>query len=346
MHHYQAYPYEYDRLYKSGVKRRKTVAMALWVTLIVLSLLFGCVEGKLESAIVYDPEVHLIYDWPEDGQPTAGEGLTLHLFPMTDGRAQGEPVSRSVTPFNEYSVRIPAGSYSILAYNADAQGVEFLDTDDYERATVCALTPDGRVAIDQTPVTRAKNDMPLLGKAGNVYSVWSDDITSVYSPYEELRQEIHVPVHQLAAPVHISIENKTDLHATRVQGTLNGLVLSRRLCGGDANIQEGMGAYAFDESFAGGRASTTIPCLGLHNPMDDSGKRYNNLLELVVEFEKNLIFSQIIDISEEVAENIDEEEVSVALKIDVQLEDNRDGIVIATIAVTPWDEYTATTEFY
>jgi hypothetical protein len=153
-----------------------------------------------------------------------------------------------------------------------------------------------------------------------------------------VKQEIRVQVHQLAAPVHITIEDKTNLKATRVQGTLNGLVLARRLSGGEADIQQGMGAYAFDEIFADSKASTTIPCLGIHNPIDPGGKRYDNLLKLVVVFEDKTIIGETLDISNEIAKHIDDTKVSVELGVEVELRDNSNSSIDAIVTVIDWNE--------
>jgi hypothetical protein len=106
-----------------------------------------------------------------------------------------------------------------------------------------------------------------------------------------------------------------------------------------------MGAYAFDETFADSKASTTIPCLGIHNPMDPEGKRYDNLLKLTVSF-PGLTLGQTVDISDEIAKHIDEAEVSVALDVEVALHDTRDGNVTATVTVREWDDTGISTEFH
>jgi hypothetical protein len=304
-------------------------------------LCVACVEQPLRPAPPADPQLRIVYDWAME-HPASGEGFSLLIYPLGDTDTRTSPVMQLLSPFDAHVLPLPEGTYSLLAYTADAPGVEFLDVDNYAQARVSALDERGH-SIRRSVRAVASADSVMLSAAGSVYSVWNDRFTSDHLSVSYGVRELHLPVNQLAAPVHLNIVDNTGQSAATVDGILQGLVLSRRLAGGDADLDDGMGAYKFRGEFGGdGQATLVVPCLGIHNPIDkESGeRRYDNRLKLVVTFaDGNQSTTELdTDISEQLASTIDHAAVSVELHIDIDISQDDDGYLQANFTIRPWDE--------
>lgn len=118
---------------RSRISSSITLILTVWATM----LLAGCRQKELTFELEPLP-VSVEYDWinAENAFP---EGMTLLFFP-TDGSSR--PWRFDIGGREGGDIEIFPGDYSVISYNNDLPGVEFLDTDSYDRfsAAPCAVS--------------------------------------------------------------------------------------------------------------------------------------------------------------------------------------------------------------
>ena len=284
--------------------------MSYLVLLLVSAAAFaGCTERELDHRAA-SGRVEIAPVWAGLNRPSAA-GYRFYGADNKPAPVDGAVAEASVDSF---SVVLPEGRYSCLAYNTDAQGVTFTGLDN-------RLLAEVRLSSEAQP--------------GNVYS-WSVEEVEVTS-----RGDVRytpVPL-RLVKQVVLRFRVTGVEGATVLNGTLNGVYPSLFLLSGDPPEQsirtapETVAQYTAtlvqtrNTGSPSYTASADIRLLGLLNPQKEEGNgnetAYDSRLNLSVHNSSGEVYSTTVNMNKPVSEIIDsyggEIPIDKTIEIDVSV---------------------------
>lgn len=305
----------------------KLILLLLLVFLGLHSCTMGSVDYRTDQGrVVVHP------DWSGYDLPA---GTRFYFYNM-DGVSAAIEADGSAEGF---SGMLPSGNYKMVAYNTDAQFVEFQSMDKFETAAVHASLNTRRMMLTR------QGDVRCIEQPKDLYSLSLGKIEVKYLN----TTEVSVIPQPLTKTIRLKFSLSGDAvgSSTKVSGELCGVYPTLLLATGEPTSESINNSpnttTAFNISLTDNQGMAEIRVFGLLDPED--GSNYTNRLTLTITDKNNNKRNAEVDLSEAISSVIKDNggtipvEIPINIDVEVKLVD-----AVLHVTVTPWKEDTGSGE--
>lgn len=271
--------------------------------LLVILLLVGCTERKLEYRPSANDDILIQIEWVNISTPSEA---VFYFFPI-DG---GAPV-KVTTPASGFTGTLPVGQYNVLVMSAQTKGIDLSNFGSYEAARIYALQNGAQLV------------QPIIFGMGT--HIEGKNLLTI--PYlGSVREKVKVyPQHTF----HITFELEGDAtEITSLLGTLNGTTPWRNVATGETSPDRIPTPYTTATGSEYNTLTALITVLG-YTLSPGTGDLYMDVLL------HGKHYTITLDLTKELQEIIDKNGGRLPLDVYLTIVIRYDGIK-ATATVTEW----------